>query len=50
MHALFGMGWTLHLGIPGSCHKDISTILDLLLEVLFFRLQLIKDSSAEGTC
>ena len=41
VHALFGIGWTQHLGFQGSCHKDACAIFDLLLEVVFY---------AKGTC
>ena len=26
MHALFGMGWTQHLGIQGSCYKGVCAV------------------------
>ena len=54
MQALLGIGWTQHLGIQGSCHKDVCATFDLLLEVIFlFTINKhvhVKDSIAEGTC
>ena len=56
MHALFGIGWTQHLGIQGSSHKDVCAIFDLLfgilLDVIFFLFTIdkhvvVQDSSAD---
>ena len=33
--ALFGIGWTQHWGIQGSCDKDVCAIFHPLLEVTF---------------
>ena len=51
MHALFGIGWTQHWGIQGSCDRDICATFYPLLEVTSLRKHAcVKDSSAEGTC
>ena len=56
MHALFGIGWTQHRNIQGSCDKDDCAIFYPLLEVTFFLFTIekkdacVKDSIAEDTC
>ena len=43
VHASFDIRWIQHLGIQGSCHKNVcANIFGLVLEVTYFYLQIIN--------